>query len=440
MPLLICILSKMEIIMTVKSFIFMLCLLALLISCNKYTGINDSNLFEDKKENLSVLNEYFGVYQPSTSDSLKSMKIFIDVSATMKGYTTGNSSMVGLISSICSNFSNEDIKLYTFGSSIKEIEGDIAESIYYIKPDKNNEKHLKYDDQYTNFLKVIDFIEKDDFNSVYLILTDLILSTEYSEIDSQLFPAKLSDLVAKKGFLNIYMKKIDFLGNYYSEAKKQYLPKVLQIKRPIYGLFIGRSNSEYLINKKVKNIFDFSIRFSEKMTNNLKYSDNIDGYNFPPTFYMNKQFENIPLTEYNLNENADSLRITLKNFTYDIGNVIDYKIINITDSLVSVNSKYSGSINLNSQNVISGNQGKKITFLLPFGDSSIGEYLCRLTFRDSIDKYKWVYLNNTEDDSILENKEKTYKISSLIEAINEKMLVSGQLCNSEYYLKINKRK
>lgn len=380
-------------------------------------------------EKLEDYERPFGVNSTVSQSPPKKINVFIDNSYSMLGYTEPGSKFNQIISSVISRIPLEtEIKLFGFGHTSIELKGDLRKSLHIIS-DRSFYNQVETD-------LCIPFEQQiiGDPNSVNLIYTDMVQSTEFAEKDRVIFARLLRSYLGDNGFLSLMAVQADFSGVYYTEKAKGKM-NVSDVSRPLYCLAFGNRKYAKFIEDKFENLFEHSFEFGNTKPNKLKCTSNVDEKDYPHNFIHKGDDNDLPVSEYNLGKgHIDFLRFTLEGYEDRFGKTLDYALAykSKADSSFTAVNDANGMVTAEAlQN------GSNVTFDIPFSHNDPGQYIMRLTFRKTLPQ--WIAKYSTDDDTVLENMNKTYSLEAWMNFIMDNFEDYKHLATTQYYICINRR-
>ncbi len=386
-----------------------------------------------EKPSLSLLSEYekpFGLISSEAQDPPRKFNVFIDASASMYGFTANNSTFHDIISSVISRIPQDaSIQLYGFGRDSIKLEGDLRRMLHTISDRRF------YNHEHTDLCKPFDEHIKNDPSSVNLIFTDMVQSTEHAEQDRVIFARHLKSYLGDNGFLSLMAIQADFLGDYYSEKVGGKINVPEGSTRPLYCLAFGHRKYSKFIEDKIGNLFSYSFEFGNTKPNKLRCTDNMDRINDPENLMLEDNLVNLPVSCFLLDKGqTEALKLTMSGYEDRFGKVLDYSIAyrSKKDSVYTEMKNIGGNI---IADVLP--DSTKISFNLPFNNNSPGAYIVRLTFRKTLPN--WISKLSTDDDTKLDNINKTYKLDSWMRFIMDNFEDYKYLATTQYYIQINRK-
>jgi len=382
-----------------------------------------------KPKSLEEIEKPFGIPSSEKPVVPKSFNIIVDVSASMCGYTGENSGFLNLINTIIAKIPQDaNINFYSFGQNSLKMEGDLRTNLY-----KLNRRDL-YKEPRTDLTKPFNLI-REDKNSVNLIFTDGVQSTQHSQQDYVIFAKELNQYLEGNGFFALLGKQVPFEGSYFSEYKKKYINIEPGGTRPVYCLAFGNSKFAEFIQKKIRDLFDNCFDFGIVQPNHLKYTYDESGKNEPEKLLHIGNDEKLPVSYFKLGTgHIQYLKINLKGYEDKFGTTIDYAIAYQAKSnpkFIELQDK-RGTLKANKLSAVD-----KITFKIPFEEDKAGIYRILLSFRKTLPT--WIKEWNTDDDSKIEFQNKTYHLANWMQFILDNFEDYKYLTTTRYYLQIERK-
>ena len=379
---------------------------------------------------IAQLEKPFGVESSIDPSPPTKFNVFIDASASMSGFTSANSKFHSIVNSVISRVPQDaTIQLFGFGRSSLVLKGDLREMLHTISDRKF------YNQEHTDLCKPFDEHITSDPQSVNLIFTDMVQSTQSAEQDRVIFAKLLKKYLGENGFLSLMAVQADFEGEYYTERVQSRILVPEGSTRPLYCLAFGHRKYANFIQEKIGDLFNYAFEFGNITNNKLKCVDNVDFKNEPEGFILDSIHADLPLSEFILKKgHTDELKLTMKGYEDRFGKILDFAIAFKAkqDTLFSELPKLGGSVKAED---ISGTD--KITFKIPFNNNTPGEYLIRLTFRKTLPQ--WISDLNTNDDTIIENIGKTYMLEPWLRFIMDNFQDYKHLATTQYYLQLRRK-
>jgi len=392
----------------------------LILSCRDGSRFND----------ISQLEKPFGVESAIDSSPPSKFNVFIDASASMYGFTAPNGEFLSIVNSVISRVPQEaTIQLYGFGRSSLVLEGDLRQMLHTIS-DRNF-----YNQEHTDLCKPFDEHITSDLQSVNLIFTDMVQSTQFADQDRVIFARELKKYLGENGFLSLMAVQADFEGAYYTERVQSNLSVPDGSARPLYCMAFGHRKYADFIQSKLGNLFSNTFEFGTTTENELKCVDNVDYKNEPEGFILDSNNADLPLSQFLLKKgHTDQLKLTMAGYKDGFGKILDYAVAfqSNKDTLFVENPNLGGSV---TAEVIP--ESDKVTFNLPFNNNTPGEYLVRLTFRKTLPK--WASDLSTDDDTKIDNIGKTYMLETWMRFIMDNFQDYKHLATTQYYLLIRRK-
>lgn len=396
------------------AFIFMLAVCAGCVKC-------------DPPTDLTGYEKPFGVVSAEAPSPPKSFNVFIDASRSMYGFTAPNSKFHDIINSVISRIPQDaKIQLYAFGRSSVELEGDLRKMMHTLS-DRNF-----YSQTHTDLCKPFDEHIKSDPNSVNLIITDMVQSTEYAAQDRAIFARLLRQYLGEDGFLSLMATQADFQGDYYTEKAPSTIKVGDASTRPLYCLAFGNRKFSKFVQDKIGTLFEHSFEFGTTSENKLERADNSDRRDDPESFIFERNDEDLPVSEFILKKgHTDYLKVAMSGYEDRFGKTLDYAVAykGKADSIYTELNGAGGMIQADSL----GDDGR-VSFKVPFNNNDPGEYIVRLTFRKTLPG--WIHQLNTDDDTKAENLNKTYMLEPWMRFIMDNFEDYKHLATTQYYLYI----
>jgi len=369
----------------------------------------------------------FGVVSAEAPSPPKNFNVFIDASRSIYGFTAPNSKFHDIINSVISRIPQDaKIQLYAFGRSSEELEGDLRKMMHKLS-DRNF-----YSQSNTDLCKPFEKHIKLDPNSVNLIITDMVQSTKYATQDRALFARLLRQHLGDNGFLSLMAVQADFHGDYYSEKTPLTIKVDDASTRPLYCLAFGNRKFSRFVQDKIGTLFEHSFEFGITSENKLDRVDNKERKDDPENFIFERNDEDLPVSEFKLKKgHTDYLKITMSGYEDRFGTTLDYAVAykGKADSTYSEINGAGGMIQADSLE-----DGGKVSFEVPFNNNDPGEYIVRLTFRKTLPG--WIYQLSTDDDTKIENLNKTYMLEPWMRFIMDNFEDYKHLATTQYYLYI----
>ena len=395
----------------------------------------------DRFSKISDLEAPFGISTDIPQNRPSKIKIFIDASSTMYGFTDKDGEFIQTINNIVSRLPLEiEVILYKFGENFEEVQGDLRNNLHAIS------RQSFYGLPYTDLCMPFELI-KEDKNSVYLIITDGVQnsrdplrrtasslreperteSPEYVE-----FARRLRDFLGEDGYVSLMGKIGTFKGHYWSVKTKRSIV-FNPGPRPFYCLAFGNRIYSKFIRDYIQvafgnNNFDFGIinpntlRFDPKSQQEKKF-----------TMYGEYKGRTVlPVVTYKLLDDRKELLIRLKDYHDSFGTVVDYRTMYKAphDSLYRSYNENAGMVQARDLEDV-----HSIEINIPFKQNNPGNYLTRLTFRKTMPQ--WIREWSTDDDSKLENSYRTYKLEQWMQYIlNSFGQDNESLSTTQYYIHV----
>ncbi len=379
---------------------------------------------------LSFYESPFGVISAEAQDPPKKFNVFIDASASMYGFTSKGSKFHHIISSVISRIPQDaSIQLFGFGRDSIKLEGDLRRMLHTISDRKF------YSQEHTDLCKPFDEHIKSDPNTVNLIFTDMVQSTKYAEQDRVIFARLLKSYLGENGFLGLMATQAEFVGDYYTEKVDGKIKVPDGSTRPLYCLAFGHRKYSGFIADKFGNLFSNTFEFGNTSPNKLRCTDNADYINDPKNFLFEKNIVDLPVSRFLLKKGqTDALKITMSGYEDRFGSVMDYSLAfrGKADSIFT-EMKTPGE-NIRTESLP---DSTRITYKIPFNNNKPGEYLVRLTFRKTLPS--WIRDFTTDDDTRLDNVNKTYKLDTWMRFIMDNFEDYKHLATTQYYIHINRK-
>lgn len=396
------------------AFIFMLAVCAGCVEC-------------DPPTDLTGYEKPFGVVSADAPSPPKSFNVFIDASRSMYGFTVPNSKFHDIINSVISRIPQDaKIQLYAFGRSSVELEGDLRKMMHTLS-DRNF-----YSQTHTDLCKPFDEHIQSDPNSVNLIITDMVQSTEYAAQDRAIFARLLRQYLGEDGFLSLMATQADFQGDYYTEKAPSTIKVGDASTRPLYCLAFGNRKFSKFVQDKIGTLFEHSFEFGTTSENKLDRADNSDRRDDPESFIFERNDEDLPVSEFILKKgHTDYLKVAMSGYEDRFGKTLDYAVAyrGKADSIYTELNGAGGMIQADSL----GDNGR-VSFKVPFKNNDPGEYIVRLTFRKTLPG--WIHQLNTDDDTKAENLSKTFMLEPWMRFIMDNFEDYKHLATTQYYLYI----
>lgn len=385
---------------------------------------------EEDAGDLTKYEKPFGVVSAEAPSPPKKFNVFIDASGSMYGFTARNSKFHNIINSVISRIPQDaNIQLYAFGRSSVELEGDLRKMMHTLS-DRNF-----YSQSNTDLCKPFEQHIQEDPNSVNLIFTDMVQSTKYAEQDRVIFARMLKQYLGESGFLSLMAAQADFEGDYFTEKVPAKIKAPAGSTRPLFCLAFGHRKYAGFIKDKIGNLFENTFEFGNTVPNKLRWSDNPDHVNYPDFFQNDGDIEDLPVTRYILKKgHTENLKVTFEGYEDRFGKTLDYAIA-YKPKTDSIFTEIAGSGGTLKAEVLPGKD--TVTFDVPFSDKSPGEYIIRLTFRKTLPK--WISDLSTEDDTKIENLNKTFMLESWLWNIMDNFEDYKHLATTQYYMHINRK-
>lgn len=377
---------------------------------------------------LEELEKPFGVESTQAITDPQHFNIFIDASKSMCGYTSDNSDLFKIINTVMSRIpNNATIKFYQFGSESSELLGDLRQNLHSIEEKKF---YSKEDTDLNEPFKHI----LDDRRAVNLIFTDGVQSTAHAQADYAMFAINLKNYLGEHGFFSLKGVQASFGGYYYSEKNRTSLNIPSGSTCPLYCLTFGDRKYAKFITEKFSDLFENHFDFGFTSDNKMDFVDRANGVSLPKGLVFNNDDYNLPLTYYTLTGQAQELNFNLKGYEDYFGKTIDYSIAYMAEKDTTF-SIISNSHGLVTADVTPGTDHLSLT--IPFSHNDEGCYLIRLTFRKTLPK--WVEEWSTDDDSKVENQQKTFNLANWMGFIMNSFEDYKYLSTTQYYLHVERK-
>lgn len=386
--------------------------------------------YKKRPETLEDFEKPFGVVSTITESTPKNVNVFIDASGSMHGFTFEGSKFYNIIYTLISYIPEDaNIQLYGFGRTSVELKGDLRSRLADIS------KRDFYSQSHTDLCKPFDEHIKDDPNSVNLIFTDMVQSTEHASGDRVVFARLLKGYLGDNGFLSLMATQADFTGDYFIEKGGGKITVSDGSTRPLYCLAFGHRKYAGFVQGKMEDLFEHSFEFGNTASNKLKCIDNVGGISDPEIFLLDDSSIEHPVSYFKLKKgHTDYLKITMAGHEDKFGRILDYDVAYMgkADTTYVKLPDGKGMVEVDS---LAGDG--KISFKLPFNQTSPGCYIIRLTFRKTLPG--WISELSTNDDSKLENLNKTFMLETWMKFIMNSFDSYEHLATTQYYLSINRK-
>jgi hypothetical protein len=412
-----------------KNKVLMPFLIFIFISIIVFLGLFSCSSDTTKPQNLEELEKPFGIPHSEKPAIPKSFNIIVDASASMYGFTGKNSGFLNLLNTIIAKIPQDaKINFYSFGQGSLKMEGNLRANLYKLS------RRDFYKESRTDLTKPFNLI-REDKNSVNIILTDGVQSTQHSQEDYVIFAKELNQYLEGNGFFALMGKQVPFEGSYFSEYARKYIDIEPGGKRPIYCLAFGNRKYADFVQKKIRDLFDNCFDFGVVLPNHLKYTQDESGKNEPEKLVHISNDEKLPVAYFNLGKgHFQYLKFNLKGYEDRFGTTIDYAVayqakknpnfIELQDKRGTVKAnKFAGT--------------DKITFKIPFEEDKSGTYRILLSFRKTLPS--WIKEWSTDDDSKPELQTKTYHLANWMQFILDNFEDYKFLTTTRYYLQIERK-
>jgi len=412
-----------------KNKVLMPFLIFIFISIIVFLGLFSCSSDTTKPQNLEELEKPFGIPHSEKPAIPKSFNIIVDASASMYGFTGKNSGFLNLLNTIIAKIPQDaKINFYSFGQGSLKMEGNLRANLYKLS------RRDFYKESRTDLTKPFNLI-REDKNSVNIILTDGVQSTQHSQEDYVIFAKELNQYLEGNGFFALMGKQVPFEGSYFSEYARKYIDIEPGGKRPIYCLAFGNRKYADFVQKKIRDLFDNCFDFGVVLPNHLKYTQDESGKNEPEKLVHISNDEKLPVAYFNLGKgHFQYLKFNLKGYEDRFGTTIDYAVayqakknpnfIELQDKRGTVKAnKFAGT--------------DKITFKIPFEEDNPGTYRILLSFRKTLPS--WIKEWSTNDDSKPELQTKTYHLANWMQFILDNFEDYKFLTTTRYYLQIERK-
>lgn len=379
-------------------------------------------------EGLGEYEEPFGVDSTADPDPPLNFNVFIDASASMHGFTEEYKTFKNIINSVVSRIPPKaKIQLYGFGSDSVQLEGDLRKMLHTIS------NRSFYSQEYTDLCLPFEKHIKDDPNSVNLIFTDMVQSTERAEQDRAIFAKLLKEYLGENGFLALLATQAEFQGEYYTERVNSRIKAPEGSTRPLYCLAFGDRRYAGFIQSKIGDLFAYSFEFGNTLPNQLRYAQPKDLVNDPENFLDEGDDLDLPATWYKLGKGrTDHLGFNFTGYEDRFGRTLDYALAyqGKADTLYTELKGCGGSIQVQPD-------GERVSFQIPFNQNAKGQYLIRFTFRKTLPA--WIAELSTNDDTKPGNLNKTYMLEPWMRFIMDNFEDYKHLATTQYFAYIKRK-
>jgi len=406
--------------------LFIVLIMGILVSC----GVCPT------PSSLPELQKPFGISPDEKQVLPQNYNIFIDVSGSMKGFVSQESEFLNIINTLISlipdtNQENqalsEHVRFFTFGKTINPLKGDLKSSLHTIA-DPNI-----YNQNITDLNNPFEYIFGDQ-RSVNLIITDGVQSTHFAGQDQVIFSKNLKKYLGDNGFFSFMGKQVSFEGRYPTEKTGKTIVLEHGGKRPLYCLVFGNRKYSEFINKKISDLFDEHFDFGNMTPNNLRFYQRKDGSTDASKLQHLGDDLRLPLTKYEFKGFTKDLSFYLKGYEDRLGKIIDYRIAYISKTDSTYQQIYKSEKALTAS---TSDTGDYLSFTMPFQYEKKGCYLIRITFRKTLPQ--WIIAWDTNDDSKIDNQNKTYRLKPWMESILNSFDDYEFLSTTQYYLHVTRK-